>query len=45
MTMHFYFARRFATVFLGLFTVFVLLMALIDLVEQVRRFSADTSFS
>ena len=42
MTLHLYFARRFAVVFLGLFAVFFLLMALIDLVEQVRRFSADT---
>ena len=45
MTLHLYFARRFAVIFAGLSTVFFLLMALIDLVEQVRRFSADTSFT
>ena len=39
MTLHLYFARRFATVFGGLFVVFFLLMSLLDFVEQVRRYS------
>ncbi len=38
MTLHLYFARRFAVVFGGLFAVFFLLMSLLDFVEQVRRF-------
>lgn len=38
MTLHLYFARRFAVVFGGLFAVFLLLMSLIDFVEQVRQF-------
>jgi len=41
MILHRYFARRFMTTFLGLLTVFFLLLALIDLVEQLRRFSSD----
>ncbi len=39
--LHRYFARRFLVTFLGILTVFFLLLALIDLVEQLRRFSAD----
>lgn len=41
MILHRYFARRFLMTFLGLLAVFFLLLALIDLVEQLRRFSAD----
>lgn len=41
MILHRYFARRFVMTFLGILTVFFLLLALIDLVEQLRRFSAD----
>lgn len=41
MILHRYFARRFLTSFLGILTVFFLLLALIDLVEQLRRFSSD----
>lgn len=41
MILHRYFARRFLMTFLGILTVFFLLLALIDLVEQLRRFSAD----
>lgn len=37
MKVHFYFARKFLWMFLGLLTVFFLLQALIDLIEQVRR--------
>ncbi|MDU8926562.1 LPS export ABC transporter permease LptG [Alisedimentitalea sp. MJ-SS2] len=37
MKLHLYFARRFLWIFLGLLTVFFLLQALIDLIEQVRR--------
>ncbi|PUB12757.1 LPS export ABC transporter permease LptG [Yoonia sediminilitoris] len=38
MTLHRYFARRFLFTFLGMFAVFVLIMLLADLVEQLRRF-------
>lgn len=41
MILHRYFARRFLVTFLGILTVFFLLLALIDLVEQLRRFSSD----
>ncbi len=41
MILHRYFARRFLTVFGGITVVFFLMLALIDLVEQLRRFSAD----
>ena len=45
MTLHFYFARRFALVFTGLLGLFFLLITLIDLVEQTRRHaSSGTSF-
>lgn len=40
MTLYFYFARKFAMIFLGILGVFFMLMALIDLVEQISRFSA-----
>jgi len=40
MTLYFYFARKFAFIFLGILGVFFLLMAMIDLVEQISRFSA-----
>ena len=41
MILHLYFARRFLMTFLGLLAVFFLLLALIDLVEQLRRFSSE----
>lgn len=41
MILHRYFARRFLITFLGLLTVFFLLLVLIDLVEQLRRFSSE----
>ena len=45
MTLHFYFARRFALIFMGLLGLFFLLITLIDLVEQTRRHaSSGTSF-
>ena len=37
MKLHLYFARKFLWIFLGLLTVFFLLQALIDLIDQVRR--------
>ena len=40
MTLYFYFARKFAGIFMGILGVFFLLMAMIDLVEQIGRFSA-----
>lgn len=39
MTLDLYFARKFFTTFAGIFGVFFLLMLLIDLVEQIGRFS------
>ncbi|WP_116087335.1 LPS export ABC transporter permease LptG [Tropicimonas sp. IMCC34011] len=41
MRLHLYFARRFATTFLGIFAVFAGLLALLDTVEQMRRFEGD----
>ena len=38
MTLHLYFARKFAFVFAAMFVVFFALMALLDVVEQMRRF-------
>lgn len=37
MTLHLYFARKFALGFAGLFAVFVLMLLLIDVIEQLRR--------
>jgi len=45
MILHRYFARRFAWTFLATFGAFFLLMVLIDLVEQLRRFGSDAPFS
>lgn len=46
MTLHFYFARKFALMFLGLATVFGVLLALVDFVDQLRRFDVeDVGFS
>ena len=39
MTLHLYFARKFAIALLGVFMVFAILLTLLDLVEQLRRFS------
>ena len=45
MTLHRYFARRFLMTFLGVATIFFLIMLFIDLIEQSRRYaSAETSF-
>ncbi|MGX9350345.1 LPS export ABC transporter permease LptG [Shimia sp. W99] len=41
MTIHFYFARKFLWILLGLLGIFFVLMALIDLMEQLRRFDVD----
>ena len=40
MTLHLYIARRFLLVFGGVFAALFLMLALIDLVEQIRRFNA-----
>lgn len=46
MTMSLYLARRFATTFAMVFGIFLSIMYLLELVEQVRRFSqAEVSFS
>lgn len=45
MTLHCYFARRFAMVFLGTFVIFATMLGLIDMLEQVRSFDmADIGF-
>ncbi len=45
MILHRYFARRFLVTFLGVGTVFFLIMLFIDLIEQLRRFGgADAGF-
>ncbi|MWD26113.1 LPS export ABC transporter permease LptG [Aquicoccus sp. SCR17] len=41
MTLHLYFARRFFWVFAAILAIFFLFLTLIDLVEQMRRFSGD----
>ncbi len=41
MTIHLYFARKFLWLLLGISGVFFVLMALIDLMEQFRRFDVD----
>ncbi|WP_296424995.1 LPS export ABC transporter permease LptG [Yoonia sp.] len=45
MILHHYFARRFLMTFLGVFTVFFMIMVFLDMVEQLRRYaSADAPF-
>ena len=39
MILHRYFARRFAMTFLGVFGVFLMILAFVDLVEHIRKFS------
>ncbi|KKK61485.1 hypothetical protein LCGC14_3013870, partial [marine sediment metagenome] len=41
MTLHLYFARRFLITFLSVFAIFLGILVLIDLVEQVRRFDGS----
>lgn len=46
MILHFYIAKKFLWIFLGLTTVFTVLIGLIDFVENLRRFAAvDVGFS
>jgi lipopolysaccharide export system permease protein len=46
MTLHLYFARKFFFAVMGVGAVFFLLIGLLDLIEQLRRFGAvDVSFS
>ncbi|NNF72501.1 MAG: LPS export ABC transporter permease LptG [Rhodobacteraceae bacterium] len=42
MTLHIYFGRRFLVAFLGVFFALSTMLALIDMLEQVRRFDSDT---
>lgn len=44
MILHRYFARRFAWTFAATFAGFFILMVLIDLVEQLRRYGGDADF-
>lgn len=44
MTLHFYFARRFLWIFLGVFGVFALFQGLLDLIEEMRRFDDNVTF-
>lgn len=41
MTVHFYFARKFLWIFLGIAMVFFVLTVLVDMVEQLRRYDVD----
>jgi lipopolysaccharide export system permease protein len=40
-TLHLYFARRFATAFAGILLVFAALITLLDMVEQLRRYESS----
>lgn len=42
MKLHFYFARRFLYTFAGVFVSLFIMLALIDMVEQIRRFDSQT---
>jgi len=42
MILHLYFARRFLTVFLMVFGIFLCIYILLDMVEQIRKFDSDT---
>ncbi|WP_372833412.1 LPS export ABC transporter permease LptG [Puniceibacterium confluentis] len=44
MILHYYFARRFLKVFLGMLMIFFLFVSLLDLVDQLRRFDASVTF-
>ncbi len=41
MTLHFYIARKFFLIFLGMAAIFALFITLLDMVEQLRRFDAS----
>ncbi|WP_372887913.1 LptF/LptG family permease, partial [Shimia sp.] len=41
MIVHLYFARKFLYIFVGLQTVFLSLLMLVDMMEQLRRFNVD----
>ncbi len=41
MTLYFYFARKFFWIFMGLLTVFFALQALVDMVDQLRKFDVE----
>ncbi len=41
MTLHLYLARRFAVAFVGVFAALFIMLALIDMVEQIRRFDSE----
>ena len=41
MKLHLYFARKFALSLLGVFAIFAILLTLLDIVEQMRRFSDE----
>ena len=43
MILHRYFARRFTMTFLGVAGVFVMILAFIDLVEQLRKFTGTNA--
>ncbi|CUH53610.1 LPS export ABC transporter permease LptG [Shimia marina] len=41
MTVHFYFARKFVWIFLGIVAVFFILTVLVDMMEQLRRYDVN----
>ena len=41
MTVHFYFARKFLWILMGITALLFMIMALVDLMEQLRRFDVE----
>jgi len=41
MTLHLYFARRFLSAFASIFAIFAIIMFLLDMVEQLRKFDSE----
>lgn len=41
MILHLYFARRFLVTFIGVYAAFFVMLGLVDMLEQVRRFDSD----
>ena len=41
MTLHLYFARRFLSAFVSIFAIFAIIMFLLDMVEQLRKFDSE----
>ncbi|MBT7222883.1 MAG: LptF/LptG family permease, partial [Marinovum sp.] len=44
MMLHFYFGQRFSTTLVAVFGMFFCFLAMLDLIEQLRRFGRDVAF-